>query len=414
MSAADQEALDELPAPWLVIVGIGADGESGLSPRARAAIAEAELVMGSDRQLGLLGALVQGERLPWPSPLYRGIIRLLERRGRSTCVLASGDPFFFGIGATLAPHLRRGEFVCHPAPSSFSLAASRLGWSLQATELVSLHGRDLNGIRRHLQPGQRVLALSWNGDTPSELAELLTSRGFGDSLLHVLESLGGAEERIRCAHARSFAISPVMDLNVVGVELVAEPGASILPYRAALPDEAFEHDGQMTKQDVRAITLSALQPRAGARLWDVGAGSGSICIEWLLSHPANVAIAIERDAARCARIRKNASNLGALGLEVVQANAPEGLAGLSAPDAVFIGGGATHPEMIETCWDALLRGGRLVVNAVSLETEARLLAAYAELGGELRRISIESAVPLGSMTCFRPALPVVQWRITKP
>jgi precorrin-6B C5,15-methyltransferase / cobalt-precorrin-6B C5,C15-methyltransferase len=414
MSAADQHASDESPAPWLVIVGIGADGESGLSPRARAAIAEADLVMGSDRQLGLLGSLVRGEALPWPSPLYRGITRLLERRGRSTCVLASGDPFFFGIGATLAPHLRRGEFVCHPAPSSFSLAASRLGWSLQGTELVSLHGRDLNGIRRHMQPGQRVLALSWNGDTPAELAELLTGRGFGDSLVHVLESLGGNEERIRCAHARSFAISPVMDLNLVGIELVAEPGASILPYRASLPDDAFEHDGQMTKQDVRAITLSALQPRAGARLWDVGAGSGSICIEWLLSHPANHAIAIERDAARCARIRKNASSLGALGLEVVHSSAPEGLARLASPDAVFIGGGATHPDMIDTCYAALLRGGRLVANAVSLETEARLLAAYAELGGELRRISIETAVPLGSMTCFRPALPITQWRITKP
>jgi len=414
MSAADQESLDELPAPWLVIVGIGADGESGLSPRARAAIAEAELVMGSDRQLALLGTLVQGETLPWPSPLYRGITRLLERRGRSTCVLASGDPFFFGIGATLAPHLRRGEFVCHPAPSSFSLAASRLGWSLQATELVSLHGRDLNGIRRHLQPGQRVLALSWNGDTPAELAQLLSARGFGDSLVHVLESLGGREERIRCAHARSFAISPVNDLNVVGLELVAEPGAAILPYRASLPDDAFEHDGQMTKQDMRAITLSALQPRAGARLWDVGADSGSICIEWLLSHPACQATAIERDATRCARIRKNARSLGAMGLEVVHASAPEGLAGLPAPDAIFIGGGSSNPELLETCWNALSHGGRLVMNAVSLETEARLLAAYAEHGGELRRISIESAVPLGGMTCFRPALPVVQWRINKP
>ena len=413
MSAADQDRPEPAPAPWLTIVGIGADGESGLSARARAAIAEAELVVGSERQLALLGALVSGETFTWPSPLARGITRLLDRRGRSTCVVASGDPFFFGIGATLAPHLARGEFVCHPAPSSFSLAASRLGWSLQATELVSLHGRDLQGIVRHLQPGQRVLALSWNGQTPAELAHLLTARGFGDSVVHVLESLGGPDERVRSTHARRFELGSVQDLNLVGLDLVAEPGASILPFRASLPDNAFEHDGQLTKQDIRAITLSALRPWAGARLWDVGSGSGSIAIEWLLAHSACEAIAIERDPVRCERILKNAHALGVTGLRVVHASAPQGLAGLPRPDAIFIGGGSGDPAVFETCWNALLAGGRLVMNAVTLESEARLLAAYAEYGGDLRRISIETATPLGNLTCFRPSLPIVQWRINK-
>jgi precorrin-6Y C5,15-methyltransferase (decarboxylating) len=304
--------------------------------------------------------------------------------------------------------------VCHPAPSSLSLAAARLGWALQDTEVVSLHGRDLQAIIRYLQPGRRVLALSWNGETPAELARLLLARGFGSSRLTVLEALGGPDERIRTCSARELGLTHVLDLNIVGLEVQAEAHAWVLPCRASLPDSAFENDGQLTKQDVRAITLSALRPRAGARLWDVGAGAGSVAIEWLLAHPACRANAIEREPARCERISRNARALGTPNLEVVQGSAPEALSGLPPPDAVFIGGGASEPGLIEQCWVALAPGGRLVVNAVSLETEARLLAAYAEHGGELRRVCIESAVELGSMSAFRPALPVVQWRIDKP
>jgi len=398
----------------LRIVGLGADGEAGLSRAARLAIEEAELVVGSARQLGLVKSLLRADTLVWPSPLSDGITRVLARRGQSTAVLGSGDPFFFGIGATLAPNLVRGEFICHPAPSSLSLAAARLGWPLQHTEVVSLHGRDLDTLVRYLQPGQRVLALSWDDTTPARVAALLAARGFGPSRLTVLESLGGPGERLRPCRADAFDLEGVAVLNLVGIEVEAEAHALIIPCRASLPDTAFENDGQLTKEDVRAVTLSALRPRPLARLWDVGAGSGSIAIEWLLSHPTCRAIAIEKDPVRCERILRNARALGVPELEVVRGGAPEVLAGLPAPDAVFIGGGASNDSLLEHCYLALARGGRLVVNAVALETEARLLAAYARHGGELRRLSIETAAPLGAMTGWRPAMPVVQWRIQKP
>lgn len=413
--SVDAQSTDKSPAaPWLSIVGLGADGVAGLSGAAQRAIAEAPLVVGAARQLALVHSLIGGETLTWPSPLAGGIQKVLARRGKQTCVLASGDPFFYGIGATLAPQLVCGEFVCHPSPSSLSLAAARLGWPLQETEVVSLHGRELHAVIRFLQPGRRLLALSWDRQTPSQLAALLCARGFGGSRVHVLEALGGAQEKQRVCTADAFDLSDLDDLNLVGLELEASPDALVIPCRASLPDHAFEHDGQLTKQDVRAITLSALAPRAGALLWDVGAGAGSIAIEWMLSHPACCAIAIEQDPVRCQRIRRNALQLGTPTLEIVQARAPLGLAALPRPDAVFIGGGAGDRALFERCWGALAPGGRLVINGVSLETEALLLALRGEHGGELRQISIASAVPLGTMTGWRPAMPVMQWRISKP
>jgi len=399
---------------WLSLVGLGADGVVGLAPGARAAIERAELVVGSARQLALVEPLLHHERYVWPSPLAEGVAKVLARRGRPTCVLASGDPFFFGIGATLAPQLTRGEFACHPAPSSVSLAAARLGWPLQDTEVVSLHGRDLALVIPALQPGRRVLALAWDRRTPAQLGALLTARGFGHSQLHVLEELGGPAERVRSCTASSYALDPVADLNLIGIDVAAEPAAFVLPRRASLPDSAFAHDGQLTKQDIRAITLSALAPRTGARLWDIGAGAGSIAIEWLLADPSCTAVAVEADATRCERIRANATSLGAPTLTVVHATAPDGLLDLPRPDAIFIGGGASVPGVFERCWAALPAGGRLVINAVSLESEARLLGWYAAHGGELRRLSIESAAPLGTMTGWRPAMAVVQWRAWKP
>lgn len=393
---------------------MGADGEAGLSLSAREAIERAELVVGSARQLALVPSLLHQETLAWPSPFSQGLTRVLARRGHSTCVLASGDPFFFGVGATLAPHVPRGELICYPAPSSLSLAAARLGWPLQDTDVVSLHGRELHTLLRHLHVGRRILALSWSHETPRRIAALLLERGFGPSRLTVLEGLGGPEERCRTWHARDAELEGVSDLNIVAIEVAAEPHALLLPCRASLPDAAFEHDGQLTKQEIRALTLSALAPRPGERLWDVGAGSGSIAIEWLLCHPACRANAIERDRARCERIMRNARHLGVPELELIEGTAPLALAGLPAPDAVFIGGGGADPALLECCWQALAPRGRLVVNAVSLETEARLLAAYAARGGELRRLSIESAAPLGSMTGWRPAMPITQWRVEKP
>jgi precorrin-6Y C5,15-methyltransferase (decarboxylating) len=406
-------AMSSSAPPWLSIVGIGADGEPGLSPAARRCVSESELVFGSTRQLELVARLLRGDALAWPSPFAEGIALVLARRGRSTCVLASGDPFLYGVGATLAPHLARGEFVCHPAPSSISLAAARLGWPLQDTDVVSLHGRDLHELIRHLAPARRLLALSWNRDTPAEVARLLTAHGHGAARVFVLESLGGPDERLREASAVDLDFGDVRDLNVVGIALARKPRNLGLPCRTSLPDAAFESDGQLTKRDVRAMTLAALAPLPGQCLWDVGAGSGSVGIEWMLAHPACRAIAIERDAARCARIQRNAKNLGVPRLELLHAAAPAGLEALPVPDAVFIGGGASDPAVLEACWAALPSGGRLVANAVALETQARLLDAHARRGGELCRVSIETTAPLGGMTTLRPALAVLQWRIDK-
>jgi precorrin-6B C5,15-methyltransferase / cobalt-precorrin-6B C5,C15-methyltransferase len=404
---------DPNPAPWLAIVGVGMQGTAELTPAARSAISQAELVAGSQRQLDLVRDLITSETLTWPSPLAEGLARVLGRRGRSTCVLASGDPFFFGIGATLAPRLSPGEFVCHPAPSSISIAAARLAWPLQDTDVVSLHGRDLRAVIRYLQPQRRLLVLSWDRRTPDQLAALLTERGFGGSQLQVLEALGSSEERLRSCQARDFGWSDVTDLNIVGVELNADPGCFAIPYRASVPDSAFEHDGQLTKHDVRALTLSALAPHPGERLWDIGAGAGSVAIEWLLSHPACRAVALEQESERCARIQRNAEALGTPQLEIVQGTAPAGLEALAPPDAIFIGGGASDPGVFERCWQALPPGGRLVINAVALQTEGLLLGWYGRYGGELTRVSIERAAPLGSLTGWRPAMPVTQWKVVK-
>ena len=395
-------------------MGLGADGVPGLSEPARAAIAQAELVAGSQRQLQLVQTLVGGETLVWPSPLSDGIAKILTRRGRSTCVLASGDPFWYGIGATLAARLDARELSCHPAPSSLSLAAARLGWAIADVQVVSLHGRDLQLILPHLAPERRLLVLSWDARTPRQLAALLCQRGFGASRMHVLELLGGPAERVRSALAVDYSLPDVADLNVVALELQCEPHAFYLPVRGSLPDSAFEHDGQITKQDVRALTLSALAPYAGARLWDVGAGSGSVAIEWMLSHPSCRAHAVERERVRCARIRHNAGALGVPTLEVVEAEAPAGLTHLPTPDAIFIGGGSSDRAIFEACWAALRRGGRLVINSVTLQSDGLLTRLYQEHGGELRRFSIEHAEPLGGMTGFRPARAVTQWRVNKP
>lgn len=406
--------LQEPPTNWLTFIGLGAAGIPSLTEPARAALSAASFVIGSARQLALVEPLLRAEKLCWPSPFSEGVALLLARRGRPTCVLASGDPFYYGVGSTLAPHLSPDEYECFSAPSAVSLAAAKLGWPLQDVTVVSLHGRELSRVVPALGPHRRLLALSWDKKTPGALAALLVARGFGSARVFVLEELGGAKERVRSARADAFALDDIQDLNLIGLELAASPGASFLPLRASLPDSAFEHDGQLTKQDVRAVTLSALAPRAHARLWDVGAGAGSISIEWLLSHESTSALAIERDPARAARIARNAHALGVPRLQVVEAEAPGGLSGLPTPDAIFVGGGVGDLSMFEACSAALAPGGRLVMNAVSLESEALLLQLHGRHGGELRRIAIDKAAPLGTVTAFRRAMAVTQWRYSKP
>ena len=331
-------------------------------------------------------------------------------------MLASGDPFHYGVGELLLRSVPAAETLCLPQPSSFSLAASRLGWSLQDVSLVSLHGRALEGIVRHLQPGARILALSWDGETPSRLAKLLAERGMGDSSLAVLEAMGGPRERLRRSTAKAFDLGEIAPLNTIALEVTAAADATVLALAPGLDDGLFEHDGQLTKREVRAVTLSALAPRQGELLWDVGLGAGSIAIEWLLRHPSLKAIGIEDQPERAARAARNAAALGTPDLQIVQKRAPEAFDGLPAPDAVFIGGGLSDPGVFDAAWSALKPGGRLVANAVSLQSEARLIEFFQRHGGELVRLEVAKAGKAGSGGVFvwRPAAPIIQWRARKP
>jgi precorrin-6B C5,15-methyltransferase / cobalt-precorrin-6B C5,C15-methyltransferase len=416
---ADVSLPDALPRDtaalprWLSIIGIGEDGAAGLSPVARGLIEGAEIVFGGRRHLALAAPLIRGASRPWPSPFDGAPAEVLRHRGRPVCVLASGDPFQYGVGAVLARHIDAREIVVVPAPSAFSLAAARLGWSLPQTVLLSLHGRMVDLIRPHLQPGAHILALTSDGDGPAALARRLAEIGFGASRLTVLEALGGPRERIRRTTAAGFEFGDADALNVVAIEVEAATGARVLARTPGLAEDLFEHDGQITKREIRSVTLSSLGPRRGELLWDIGAGSGSVAIEWLLADPSMRAIAVEARADRAARIRRNAAAFGVPSLEIVEASAPAALTGLADPHAIFIGGGC-EPSVIDAASHALQPGGRLVVNAVTLETEALLLARHAAFRGELIRIAISRAGSVGEKTGWRPAMPVTQWIWTKP
>lgn len=404
------------PQRWLSIVGIGEDGVEGLSPIARRLVSGAELVLGGKRHLALADPLIKGQRISWPSPIGNVLPEIEKHRGRPVTVLASGDPFHYGVGDMLMRAFSPEETLSVPQAGAFSLAAARLGWSLQDVSPVSLHGRALEGVVRYLQPGARILALSWDGETPAKLAALLKARGFGESSMTVLERMGGPAERVRRTTATGFYLGTVEALNTIAVE-VAGPASAALSLAPGLDDSLFEHDGQLTKRDVRAITVSALAPRQGELLWDVGLGAGSIAIEWLLRHPSLKAIGIEEGVERAARATRNAAALGTPDLKIVQGHAPEALAGLPAPDAVFIGGGLGDAGLFEAVWSALKPGGRLVANAVSLGSEARLIELFLRHGGELTRLEIAKSGKAGNsgkVFVWRPAAPIIQWRVAKP
>lgn len=403
-------------ARWLSIVGIGEDGVDGLSPVAQHLVSGAELVVGGKRHLALAGALVRGRSLAWPSPITDAVPEIEKLRGRPVAVLASGDPFHYGVGDLLMRCFGVAEMACLPHASAFSLAASRLGWSLQDVATVSLHGRALEGIVRYLQPGARILALAWNGETPGKLARFLAARGMGGSRLVVLEALGGPRELLREATASTFDLADVEALNTIGLEIVADPAATVIPLASGLDDTMFEHDGQLTKREVRAVTVSALAPRQGELLWDIGLGAGSIAIEWLLRHPSLRAIGIEADAGRAGCAARNAAVLGTPDLRIVEGTAPQALSDLPGPDAVFIGGGLSNPGVFEAAWSALKPGGRLVANGVSLATEARLIELFQKHGGDLVRLDVSRAGKAGTGNVFvwRTAAPIVQWRARKP
>ncbi len=405
--------IDETPidAP-IEVVGIGADGWEGLSSASRALVSAAQVVLGAPRQLSLLPDRPGQDRRPLPSPLRTGLPPLAaELADRRTVVLASGDPLVFGIGGTLIELLGAHRVRIHPGISSLSLAAAELGWPSGSYDVTRVTG-DLDPLRRVLSPGRRVLVLSADESTPAAVGALLTQAGFGASTLTVLTDLGGPGQYRIDTTAAMFRGQPGR-LNIVAVECVAAPGTPVRSLIGGLLDDAFEHDGQLTKRDARASALARLAPVPGQLLWDVGAGAGSVAIEWARADERCRAVAIERDPARAARIGRNARALGVPGVRVRQGAAPEALAGLPSPDAVFVGGGATAEGLIDTCWEALGSGGRLVVHGVTVETGTLLADRHARHGGELIRLSVERVEPLGGFRGWNPARPVVQWSVTR-
>lgn len=398
--------------PWLSVVGIGDAGLVSLSASAQAVVAAGEVLVGGERHLAMVPDH-GGERLAWRRPLEATLDDLEALRGRRVVVLASGDPMCFGIGRLLVRRFGVAEMRILPAPSAFSLVCARLGWSLPDVTCLTAHNRPVAALGRHLVPGARLIVLSHDAATPGHIAELLCAHGFGPSRLWVLEHLGGATERQLAGTAAGWRPDNVAALNTVAVEVVAGPDAAIRSTSPGLPDEAFESDGLLTKREVRSMTLARLMPLAGQRLWDVGAGSGAVAIEWLRAGGAR-AIAIERQPERCAAIARNAEQLGTPELEVVHGGAPNCLADLPRPDAAFIGGGTDQPEIIDACWQALPSGGRLVANVVTVEGERRLLDWQARHGGELTRIAISRLDPIGRYHGWRPAMPVIQLAAHKP
>ncbi|MEV6276998.1 precorrin-6y C5,15-methyltransferase (decarboxylating) subunit CbiE [Nocardia sp. NPDC051832] len=400
----------------IAVVGIGADGWDGLSRVAQEAVRGAEVLFGSVRQLELVPEEVAGERVSWPSPLVPALPELFgQHAGRKLAVLASGDPMFYGIGVTLARLFGADALRVLPQPSSVSLACARLGWALAEVPVVSVVGRPLPTVLPELSGGRRVLVLSADENSPARLAELLVRNGFGASRMTVLEQLGGPGERRCSGDAQEWQHEPGDPLNIVAIECVADPAHPRVTRIPGLPDESYDGDGQLTKREVRALTLSALAPAPGELLWDVGGGSGTIAIEWCRTHPDCRAVTFERLEPRRRQIAGNAAALGVPHLDVrgeVRAEL-ENSTELTPPDAIFVGGGLTQDGVLETCWSHLRQGGRLVVNAVTAESEALLLNWAAAHGGDLRKFQIYRAEPLGGFTTWRPQLPVTQWSVVK-
>ncbi|MBU6462005.1 MAG: precorrin-6y C5,15-methyltransferase (decarboxylating) subunit CbiE [Bradyrhizobium sp.] len=403
---------DDTPRPWLSIVGIGEDGLEGLSETARDLLSRAELVAGGRRHLTLVASLGKAT-LEWDTPFSASIPKLLAHRGKRVVALCSGDPFWYGAGSTFAEAVPPDETVAIPAPSTFAWAAARLRWRLEETVTLGLHARPIELLRPLLRTGARLIVLVRDGVATAQVAAYLNANGFGPSRLTILEALGGPRERVRTATAANFACDDVTSPVALALEAVAAEGSAGIPCVAGLPDDLFVHDGQLTKREIRAVTLSTLAPRGGELLWDIGAGAGSIGIEWLLAHPTNRAIGIEAREDRLNTARSNAQSLGVPHFDLRLGTAPDALKDLPTPDAVFVGGGASRDGVLDAIWQALPTGGRLVVNSVTLETEAVLITRQACHGGTLLRLTVERAGAVGNRTGWRAAMPVVQWSVTK-
>jgi precorrin-6Y C5,15-methyltransferase (decarboxylating) len=397
---------------WLTIVGMGEDGFEGLSASARDALASAQHIIGTTRLLAKLPPY-PAHIHTWPQPFSDVVDRIKAMRGQATVVLATGDPMNFGVARKLLEFIPLDEMSILPHVSAFSLVAARLGWSLPDCECVTIHGRPAAELENHIQPNVRLLVLTQDATSIAECAQRLKARGFENSEITVLENLGGARERITSFTALEVPAQDWSDLNTIAVSCVAGPHAKIWSRVAGLPDDAFEHDGKITKREVRAATLAALAPTPHQLLWDVGAGSGSISIEWMRSTRACRAIAIEGDAGRCAMIERNAALLGVPKLQVVQGVAPKSLAGLPVPDSAFIGGGIDQTGVFEAVWTALKPGGICVVNAVTLEGDRKLITLQESFGGDLVRIDVSALTNIGDLRALRPRMSVLQWRVRK-
>jgi precorrin-6Y C5,15-methyltransferase (decarboxylating) len=394
---------------WLSIIGIGEDGLTGLSPIAASCLDKAKIIFGGERHLSMLPPDDNREKIPWKSPFQTSISDIISRRGQAVCILASGDPLCYGVGTTILKDINISEVTIIPAPSAFSLACSRLGLSLTEVETLSLCGRPVSLLQSYIYPGAKLLILSEGKNTPAHVAEILINRGYGNSQITVLEKMGNINENIITDIATNWQEKNVAPLNTMAVECIADRGIVGLSKFPGLPDSAFHHDGQLTKREVRAVTLSSLAPLPGELLWDVGAGCGSISIEWLRSDRRCCAIAIEQNSTRLNYIADNAAALGTPNLQIMAGKALEVIPNLPAPNAIFIGGGVTASEILENCWDVLLPGGRMVVNVVTLAGEQRLYQWYEKVGGNFTRIAIQRAEPIGKFLGWKAMSPVTQW-----
>ncbi len=396
---------------WLSIIGIGDDGLDGLSPVARSLLDQALLVVGGKRHLAMLPILDGQQLMDWQTPISESIDLIRQQQGRAVCVLASGDPLCYGIGTAVLRCIPIEEITIVPAPSAFSLAASRLGWSLPEVETISLCGRHPYLINALLYPGAKILALSADRFTPGIVANILNQQDKGDVQITVLEHLGGVAEKISTSSAATWPGLEIAQLNMIALSCPAHiTGTSRSP---GLPDDIYCHDGQITKREIRAMTLAALSPLPGQVLWDIGAGSGSIGIEWMRSHPRNLTIAIEQHPQRRQNLANNAAALGVPNLQIFPGAAPTALPDLIAPDAIFIGGGLTNPDVFEQCWHHLKAGGRLVANAVTVETEQRIFQLHSQYGGTLSRMAIQRAEPVGKFWGWKALAPITQWCVVK-
>ena len=399
-----------MSSAWLHIVGIGEDGLDGLVPAARAVVESAEVIIGGERHHQMVG-IHSAERMKWPSPFDALISQLQTLRGKRVVVLATGDPLWFSVGARIGRSIDPAEITYYPQISAFQLASARMGWSMADVEALTVHGRPVEQIISFIQPNQRLLILTTGGQTPGQIAKFLADRGFGASKMTVLAAMGGGNE-LRFDGIAATWDHEVPAFNTLAVDCIAAPDAALLPRVPGLPDELFEHDGTMTKRETRAVTIAKLMPMRGALLWDIGTGCGSVAVEWMRAARYAQAIGIEPRADRRAMAAQNALALGTPTLELVAGTAPEVLQGLAAPDAIFVGGGLTD-GVFDAAWAALKPLGRFVSNAVTLESEAILMELHKKYGGELVRLAVTRAEPVGPYRGWRPFMSVTQWSLIK-